>query len=109
MIASGRLNRPITIEAQSTAPDSFGQPQQTWATVLSTWAGIGVVTSKEVYALGAGFTSQVTHKITMRFPTPAITTAMRVVYRGRTFIIQTVSDPDEDRREMHLICLEQMK
>jgi SPP1 family predicted phage head-tail adaptor len=109
MIASGQLNRPITIEAQSTAPDSFGQPQQTWTTVLSTWAGIGVVTSKEVYALGAGFTSQVTHKITLRFPTVAITTAMRVVYRGRTFIIQAMSDPDEDRREMHLMCLEQAK
>jgi len=106
---AGELKRRITIEMPTSTQDSFGQPAETWTTVLSTWAGIRTATGKDIYALGAGFTSQVTHKVTMRFPVPTITTKMRAVYRGRTFIIQAVSDPDESRREVDLMVLEQTK
>jgi SPP1 family predicted phage head-tail adaptor len=108
-LAAGELNRRISIEAPSTATDSYGQPAQTWMTLLSTWACIRAITSREVYALGAGFTSQVSHKIVLRFTPTTITTAMRVAYRDRTFVIQAISDPDEDRRELNLIVLELSK
>lgn len=107
---AGKLRRRITIEAPSTAQDAFGQPVDTdWQTVLATWAQIRAITGKEVYALGAGFTSKVTHVICMRFPPVTVNAGMRVCYEGRTFLIVAVSDPTEEKRELDLVCLEDSK
>jgi SPP1 family predicted phage head-tail adaptor len=107
---AGTLKRPITVEVPGTTKDAYGQITSTWTTLLQTWADIHTITSKEVYALGAGFNSQISHKITIRFQ-PAVTLAagMRVVYLTRNFIVQAVSDPTEERRELDLLCLEQTK
>jgi SPP1 family predicted phage head-tail adaptor len=73
-------------------------------------ASINAVTSKEVYALGAGFTSQVTHKVTVRFnPTLCIEAGYRILFRDRMFLVQAVSDPDESRARLSLMCLELSK
>lgn len=105
-----RLRYPITIESPSTTQDSFGQPTNTWNTVASTWASIKAVTSKEVYALGAGFTAQVSHKVTVRYNAAlCIEAGFRILYRNRIFQVQTVSDPDEQRVELNLMCLELSK
>lgn len=102
---TGKLNRRICIQSPSTTTDAFGSPLSTWTDVVTTWASIAAPTSKEVYALGAGFTAQVTHKIVIRYR-ECITSAMRINYRGRIFQIQAVSDPKEDRVELALMCLE---
>lgn len=102
---AGSLNRKITIQSQTTTQDVYGQPQQTWTDVLSTWASIKAATSKEVYA-AAGFTSQISHKITIRFPRVTLRSNMRVMYRGRVFDVQAVTDPDEGRVQLDLLCLE---
>ncbi len=104
---SGKLKRPIDLQSPSTTQDAFGQPSSTWTTVASTWASINTITSKEVFALGAGFTSQVTHRITVRFnPEVTIEAGYRVIYRTRVFQVQAVSDPDEQRVQRDLLCLE---
>lgn len=107
---AGKLKRPITIESPSTTQDSFGQPTNTWDTVCNTWAAISAVTSKEVYALGAGFTAQVTHKVTVRYnPSLTIEAGYRILYRDRIFLVQTQSDPDEERVELDMYALELSK
>jgi len=107
---SGKIKRPIVINALSTSQDAFGQPVQTWTQLLQTWAEINAISSKEVYALSAGFDSQVTHSVVIRFRVAVVITAgMQVVYRNRVFLIQAVTDPTEERRELHLLCLEQTK
>lgn len=102
---AGALNRRVTIQRPSEVVDGYGQPTNDWTDLATTWAAIKAPTSKEVYALGAGFTSQITHKITIRYR-PGLTAAMRICYRGRTFLIQTISDPSEARVELNLMCLE---
>lgn len=106
---AGRLKRRLTIEEPSASKDDFGQPLQTWTSVLETWGDIRAITGKEIFALGSGFTSQVTHKIVLRFPSVALVAGMRVCYLARIFLVQFVSDPNEDRRELDLICLELSK
>jgi SPP1 family predicted phage head-tail adaptor len=107
---AGKLKRRLTLESASTTPDGFGQPSETaWTFVLRTWGEIRTISGKEVYALGAGFTSKVTHKITIRFPAIAVSAGMRVSYKGRTFLVVVVSDPDEDRRQLDLVCQENSK
>ncbi|MBB5066147.1 phage head closure protein [Granulicella mallensis] len=109
-INPGDLKSPIVIQSPSTTKDEFGQPTSTWTDVQSTWASIHTATSKEIYALGAGFNSQISHAITILFnPAIAIAAGMRVCYMSRHFVIQTVNDPAEDRVILNLMCLEQTK
>ena len=109
-VNAGDLKRPITIQQASTTKDSFGGESSAWTDVQTTWASIRAVTSKEVYALGAGFDSQVTHTVTIRYnPSVTVSAGMRISYCNRYFTIQAVSDPDEGRVLRHLMCLEQTK
>ena len=107
---AGQLRRRVRIVAPVTSQDSLGQPTEgSWTPVLNTWASIRAITSREIFALGPGFTSDVTHKIVIRIPAAGTTVRaeMHVLYHNRTFRIQTVGDPDESRRELDLVCLEQ--
>jgi SPP1 family predicted phage head-tail adaptor len=105
-VGAGKLNRRITIQRPSQTRDQYGQLTTDWADVLSTWGGIRAATSKEVYA-ASGFTSQVSHVITLRYrPRTPILSSYRVNYQGRIFQLQAVSDPDENKVQVNLLCLE---
>jgi SPP1 family predicted phage head-tail adaptor len=104
-ISAGSPRHRITVNAPGTYPDAYGQPVQTWTLLYECWAGINAITSKEMYSLG-GFTSQVTHKVTLRYPAISIKAGMQVLYEGRTFSIQAVSDPTELKAELDLFCQE---
>ena len=106
------MRQRITInQPGTTGQDGFGQPIDGVAgdKVLCTWAQIAAVTSREVYALGAGFDGQVTHKVTIRWISTPLIAGMTVQYGARTFRVQAVSDPTETRRELDLLCLEESK
>lgn len=107
------MRQEITIVQPGAAgQDQYGEPAPAMlpaALVFQTWAQIAAVTSREVYALGAGFTGQVTHKVTMRWTATPIAAGMQVLYDGRTFEVQSVSDPTEMRRELDLMCQELTK
>lgn len=103
---SGKLNRRVSILEQSSTQDESGQYVDTWKPILSTWASIRAATGKEVYA-ASGFTSQLSHVITLRYnPAVTIRSSHRVQYQDRIFDIQEVSDRDEGRAQINLLCLE---
>ena len=108
MIDPGSLNKRVDIQSPGQAQDAFGEAQASgWTTTYSVWASIKAVTGKDIYALGAGYTSQVTHKITIRYPGVMLTNNQRVLYGTRVFIIQIVTDPDEGKAQLDMMCLEQ--
>lgn len=111
MRAALMRQRIVINQPGATGQDSFGQPLDgvPGDKVLCTWAQIAAVTSREVYALGAGFDGQVTHKVTIRWTATPITAGMEIQYGTRTFRVQAVSDPTELRRELDLLCLEESK
>ena len=107
---AGNLRRRVTVQKQSATKDAFGQPvENDWQTVVTAWAQIAAITGREIFALGSGFTAQVTHRVTLRYPAQTITAGMRVSYKSRLFDVQVVSDPTEDKRELDLLCLEKSK
>lgn len=101
----GTLNRRITIKVPSTTQDGYGQEAQTWTDVVTCWASIKAATSREVYA-AAGFVSQLSHIVTIRYTSAQITSAMRVSYDNRVLQVQAVVDPDESRVVLNIFCLE---
>lgn len=91
MPGAGKLNRKVTIESPSTTRDEYGQPTQVWADVLTTWAAIRAVTSKEVHA-ASSFVSQVSHVVAIRWH-PGILAKRRIIYRDRIFDIRLARQP----------------
>lgn len=103
---AGPLNRRITIQSPSATQDQYGQLAQQWDDLIHTWGSIRAATSKEVFA-ASGFTSEVSHIITIRYrPAVTIKSNYRVLFNGRVFNIQAVSDPDESKVQLNLLCLE---
>lgn len=109
---AGKLNRRIQIQEQSTSQDAFGQPQQTWTTIYTTWASLDIQGSQLLYST-AEFLSKVTYRITMRWTSSVIISAkQRVIYtEPTTGVIHTyeIIAPLNDKaanRQLTLLCFE---
>ena len=108
LIPPGQLRNEITLQAQSQAPDAVtGAPSASWATVMTTMAGIASQGSREVFQ-AQQYASQVTHVLTVRWPGTGVAIAggMRVSFGTRTFTVQSVENVMERNRVMKLMCVE---
>jgi len=106
MLASGSLNKRVTVQTPATEQDISGQPTLVFNDILSTWGSIRAANGKEIYA-ASGFVAQLSHVVVLRYRTDiSIKHGMRILYGQRAFIVQAVSDPDESRVMQNLLCLE---
>jgi SPP1 family predicted phage head-tail adaptor len=101
-LRAGDLKRQITIEQRATGTDTNGQRSTTWSTFCTTFASISPMSGREL-ELAQAVNAEVTHQIVIRYRT-GVTTAMRVVYQGRYFDIQSVQDVDTQHRKLVLLC-----
>jgi head-tail adaptor len=113
IIPSGALRNAIRIEAQDqTIQDSTGEPSGPWNPVLSCFAAIETMSTKEQFQ--DGFVSQVVHRISIRWPGPSvpILANMRVVVdpvaggTASVYEIQTVENVQQRNRVIRMTCLE---
>lgn len=105
MLATGTLNRRVCIQAPTATQDASGQIVNSWTTLLHTWASIHAAPGKEIYAT-SGYVSELTHVVTIRYPAVSVNSTMRVIYQSRVFLVQAVSDPNEERKQLNLLCKE---
>lgn len=113
VIPSGMLRNVIEIQSQGGTQDSFGQPSDAdWSTVLTCFAAIETMSTKEQFQ--EGFVSQVVHRISIRWPGASlpILANMRVIVnpvRGGTasvYQIQTVENVQQRNLVVRMTCLE---
>jgi len=110
MIAIGKLNRRIQVEAKSSTTDDYGQPVEAWAAVGGkVWANIRSMSVSE-QVQGMQMTSRVSHTIAIRYKSelvPSMKAGMyRVKYLNRIFNIRGAMDYEEGHRYMILMCEE---
>lgn len=108
----GKLNRRVQVQQQTTAQDSFGQPEQTWTTVATVWASIDIQRGALLYETQE-FISQVVYRITLRYsPSLKLEPSMRLVYVDaaanitHTYEIQAVWDDDAAHRQISVLAHE---
>lgn len=99
----GEMRHRISLQSK-TISKAEGIPQESWATVATVWAAINNISGKE-YFKAASIQSEMTTLIIIRYR-PGITSAMRVLYNSRVFIILSAIDKDERHREIELLCKE---
>ena len=100
---SGQLRDRLTIQVHSTADDAAGEPVLTWTDVATVYAHVADMTGRE-YIAAQAVTNAVNTTIIIRYRA-GITAAMRVLCRGVTYNVQAVIEPENKRREMHLMCV----
>lgn len=105
MIASGQLNKRITLKSVGTQPSSAtGAPTEAEADVATVWARIRPLRGRE-YQEARTRNSEVEVEIQIRYR-PGVTTALRAYYGARRYDIKGVVDVDERHEELLLQCKE---
>ncbi|MGZ6361771.1 MAG: phage head closure protein [Ktedonobacterales bacterium] len=105
---SGERRRRVTIQQQNSATRTgMGFLTNAWTDVLTTWAK---VTPRQLTALVTVGASQEpiiknTYAINIRYaPSITILPGMRVTDGSSYYLIQSVTDVQERRRELNLMC-----
>lgn len=106
MIATGKLNRRVTIEQRASTRSAAGEEVAAWAAVATVWACIRPLSGFERNrARIAGAETEV--EIYCRYRA-GITTDMRVTHGGKRYAIHAVIDSDMAHRELQLLCTESL-
>jgi SPP1 family predicted phage head-tail adaptor len=103
----GKLRKRITIQNLVASATPFSVPDA-WVNVITMWAEISPLTSKEVFQVGQ-LAMKVSHKVTIRHPGPSVLIAAgnRILYKSRVFELQTgILNPEERNIELNLLAYE---
>ena len=103
-MSAGLMRERITIQAAEQTPDGYGEVAPVYTTVATVWAR-----KLEQRARQFLQAEQVAEQFNIVFRIwyrEDITAKHRILWRGRTFDIVSVVNPDDDRRELDLRCVE---
>lgn len=103
---AGRLRRRVTIQSRTLTRDDRGGATPTYATAATVWASVEPVTGREVWQAQQA-QSNVTHVVTIRHY-DGLTVRHRLLFRGRTLNIDSISNFEERDRYMELRCVEEV-
>ncbi len=103
---AGKLRHHVMLQRTEYSQDPVsGDVTPSWVDVDKVWAAIEPLSAREFIAAAAG-QSEVTSRVVIRYR-PGITSAMRVLHRGKVYNIQGVlTDMDSGRDYLTLPCSE---
>ena len=109
-VAINRLRHRVEIQVATEAADVLGDMIPTWKTVATRWGSVNPLSGKELFD-ARKVKSNVTHRVVIRGYTgpggARLTTSNRLVHKGRTLNIETVSDPQERGILTEVLCTEE--
>jgi SPP1 family predicted phage head-tail adaptor len=95
---AGELNRRITFQHKTITYDTYHQPIETWANLMTVWAGVITTGGREYYA-AQKLNAETSAVFKIRYTT-RIDTLMRIVWGDRTFEIIGINDVDAGHEAM---------
>jgi SPP1 family predicted phage head-tail adaptor len=103
---AGKIRHRVSIQSATTATDEYGGRTESWVTVTggTLWAEIVPLRGGE-FVEARQVQPEVTHVITLRYFSD-ITPKYSVLFGSRRFQILMVTNVEERRREMNLLCRE---
>lgn len=104
-VQAGKYRYPAQIQQRQKAQDSYGATINDWVTVLNTRVGVSPMSGREFFEQKVE-NPELFHRVFMRYVRNVVTPDMRVLYDGRTFLIDAVIDYQEKHQELQLICRE---
>lgn len=93
---AGAMRERVTIYAQTQNADDAGDISTTWTEVATCWARMRPLSANQVERAGRDDAIR-RYQMTIRYRTD-VTTNSRVIWRGRRFDVNGVSDETEQRQ-----------
>lgn len=100
----GRLDQRIALMREEPTKNELNQDVLKWVAWKTVWAEVKPATGKELIEAQRIQPEQV-YTITIRY-IPGLTTAMRVLWQGRTLHVTAVPDAGPRSRYLSLQCVE---
>lgn len=108
-LRAGQLNRRITLQAPVAALDAYGVPTPGWTNVMTVWAAIEPLSSRERIN-AQSIASEISHQLTVRYSSALTDTRVvagyRALYKGRIFNIHAALNEDEGNVLVTLLASE---
>lgn len=105
---AGKLRHRITIQRlnahAATTRDAHGGFVEEWLDVVSVWGSVEPLRAVEILRANQ-VDARITHRITTRYQ-HGVTTAMRVLFGTRVFLLLSVINPDERRILLEMLAME---
>lgn len=102
-----KLRHQITIEEnKGTINDGGGNKIPNWeAIATNVWANVRPVNGSEA-TIGEKRGQQLTHSVTIRYRAGIKKDKHRIIYKGRIFKIEYITNKDEANIELNIQCIE---
>lgn len=107
MVGIGKFRRRVKIQQTTQTQDSTGAPLNAWADFATVWCSIEPLRGDELLA-AQQVEAQLTTRIRTRYLS-GVQAKMRVVSEDgstRTWDIRSVSDVNDEHKELELMCVE---
>lgn len=101
---AGELNERVTIQRRSSTRDAMGGQIETWQVRATLWARVQPMSAGEQYRRQQ-IQAKADWKVTIRYNGDVLPSD-RLSWRGRTFEIKGILNPDMRRRFLDLACEE---
>lgn len=97
---AGRLRHRVRIERRSTSRNALGELVRAWTPIRTVSADVREKSAGEGISGDKAAAAKVVEVRLRRLSAPDLSTADRLVYRGRTLAIRSILDPDGRRAEV---------
>lgn len=101
---AGKLRHRITIQEVIETKSASGAPIHTWRDWADVWASVEPLRGREFFA-SKQIQAEVSTRIRIRY-LEGVTPKMQVLFNSKTYLIDSVINPEERNREMQLMCRE---
>jgi SPP1 family predicted phage head-tail adaptor len=103
----GKLNKRITFQRFIEGKDADGFPLEEWQDVKTCWAMIKTLKGRE-YFQSATTQNENSSRFIIRYTT-GLHPDMQILYKGRTFEIESIINDDEMNKTLTIICKDMME
>ena len=100
------LRHRVSIQAESTAVDTYGEPTHSWSTDETVWAMVEPLSGNE-QDVGEGQVGIITHRVMMRYTANA-SPKKRLLFGSKVLGIVTVINHMERDEHLVLECKEEL-
>jgi len=101
---AGKLRHRVALKSKSVTRDTYGGEIITWVTTATVWAAVEPLTGRE-WLDARQVAAEVTTRIRIRYRS-GVVPEMQAVYGAHIYNILAVIQPEENRRELQLMCRE---
>lgn len=105
LVDAGKMDKRVTFQKLTDSEDSMGQNKKDWTDYKKVWADFYPIRAGEYQEADKKKREEVVYMCKIRY-LKGVDASMRIVFKGRIFLIDKVINVNEDNYRMEIECTE---